>query len=721
MKVRYLATWFGGTMTAPEFTIAMRRGVFTTMFTIELASAISRVVRQGSLVLGVLLLVCASLSPHALAAQTTASVVWDRYDVTLDVRSDGTMQVTEYQEISFFGRFSSGFAYIPLSNVEDLENVTVSVADDPSETPVPLDFVRASRYDAEPGTYTYYVEAGELAIDYAFEPTSRNGISTRVVVLEYDVIGGLRVYEDLDPANQQVWWYAISPDVTEVAPVRESTVAINLPEEVPADQLVAFPENPEISGNTVSWERSNLEEGEEFEVSLQFPPITSAQEPAWQERDDQIRQAREEAEERSAWAGVLLLIAGLLTAVGGGVALYALWFTRGRDPSVGLVAEYITEPPDDLRPGAAGVLLDETFHSRDAVATVLDLGERGVIRMDPASAEGGSGQYTFTLLDHKETLRPYEQIVIDMLFNPGAKAGAEKPMPQVAGALAMRNGELAVAFYQDLVDHGYFRESPEVTRNRWRSIFKLIPVIVGVIVIGIVLVTGAWSNFAFFPIFVGIALMVLSGSLARSMPQKTVAGAESAAKWRAFRTYLDEIDDRKDLAESRAIFEKYLPYAVALGLAESWTQKFAYVPIPSPQWYGGSGPLFGGGTVIIGDPFGPRTRRRGGGWTMIPGGSAGPFGGSPGTSGGGGGGFDMPGMPGIPGMQDMSDSAGRGLQGGSDSFFDMLGTVAKAFAESSGGGAGSFGSSRRGGFSGGGSRGGGFGGGGGGGGSRGFR
>ncbi len=79
-------------------------------------------------------------------------------------------------------------------------------------------------------------------------------------------------------------------------------------------------------------------------------------------------------------------------------------------------------------------------------------------------------------------------------------------------------------------------------------------------------------------------------------------------------------------------------------------------------------------------------------------------------------------MPGIPGMQDMSDSAGRGLQGGSDSFFGMLGTVAKAFAESSGGGSGSFGSSRRGGFSGGGSRGGGSrGGGGGGGGRRGFK
>jgi hypothetical protein len=686
------------------------------MITHDSASAQGRFGRRGLRVLALFLFSLAVLLPHTLAAQETEAVVWDRYDVTLDVRSDGTVHVTEYQEISFSGNFSSGFAYIPLSNVEDLENVTVSVANDPTDEPVALDYIRGSQYDADTGTYTYFTESGELAIDYAFEPTAANGVSTRVVVLEYDVIGGIRVYEDLDPANQQVWWYAITRDVTDIAPVRESTVTIDLPEPVPADQLVAFPENPEISGNSIAWQRSDLEEGEEFEVSLQFPPITSAQEPAWQERDDQIRQEREEAEERSAWAGVLLLIAGLLTAVGGGVALYALWFTLGRDPGVGLVAEYIPEPPDDLRPGAAGVLLDETFHSRDVVATVLDLANRGVMRMDPAT-EGVSTQYTFTLLEHTETLRPYERIVLDLIFGASAKVGTAAPMPQVAGALATRNSEIADAFYGDLVDHGYFRESPETTRKRWQTIFKAIPIVVGIIVIGIVIATGAWSNFAFLPIFVGIGLMVLSGSLARSMPKKTVAGAESAAKWRAFQTYLDDIDDQKGLEESRKIFESYLPYAVALGLAESWTQKFAYIPVQSPQWYGGAGPIFGE-TVVIGGPR-TRTRSRGGGWTMIPGSSMGPYGGGQGSSGGGG--FDMPGMPGLPGMQDMSDSAGRGLQGGSDSFFDMLGTVAKAFAESGGSGSGSFGSSR-GGFSGGGSRGGGSrGGGGGGGGRRGFR
>ncbi len=666
--------------------------------------------RLGAALLALIVMVLALAPTSPVLAQDTENVVWDRYDVTLDIRSDGSMHVTEYQEITFTGEFSAGFAYIPLSQIEGIENVTVSVANSTSNAPEPLDYVSGSDYDSDTGTYTYEVEAGELAIDYAFEPTAWDDVETRVVVLEYDVYGAIRVYDDLDPANQQIWWFAITEEVTDVAPVRESTVTVILPEEVPSDQIVAFPENPEISGSSYTWQKSDLGEGDEFEVSLQFPPITTAQVPDWQDRDDQIRQSREEAEERSAWAGVLLLTAGLLTAFGGGIAIYALWFAKGRDPQVGLVAEYIPEPPDDLRPGAVGALIDETFHSRDVVATVLDLAHRGVIKMDPA---GGSQAYKFVLQEHKESLRAYEQIVLDVIFGTGAKAGAEQVMPQVAGALATRNDDIAEGFYQELLDHKYFSESPERTRKRWRTIYKVLPLAIGALVVGIVVAAGAWSNFAFFPIVIGILLMLIAGRLSNAMPQKTIAGAESAAKWRAFQKYLDQIDDRRDIAESKDIFDKYLPYAVALGLAESWVQKFAYVQAPTPQWYGGGGPLIGDGrTVIIGDGGNRRrAQQRGGSWTMIPG--------APGSPGGGGQAGGSDGFN-IPGMQDISDSAGGGLQSGSDSFFDMLGTVAKAF-EGAGSGSGSFGSSR-GGFSGGGSRGGGSrGGGGGGGGRRGFK
>lgn len=671
------------------------------------------------ILLGLLAMSVPAVAPADVAAQSSG-VVWDRFDVTIDVRSDGTMHVTEYQLITFDGQFSAGFATIPLTRVEELSNLTVAVANSTSDPLVPLDFVRSSRYDDVAGTYTYVIEAGELVVDYAFQPTSWSGSESRVVVLEYDVVGGIRVYEDLDPANQQVWWYPVSADVMDVAPVRESTVTVNLPEAVSPDDLIAFPENPTIDGRSVTWHRSNLDSGDEFEVSLQFPPITNAQVPPWQQLDDQLRQSREEARERSDWAGFLLLIAGLLGAVGGGVAFLAIWFTKGRDPHVGLVAEYMETPPDDLRPGAAGVLLDETHESRHVVATVLDLANRGVFRMepnaDPATARANS--FTFTLLKHAEDLRDYEQLLIDVIFGPGAQPDQTVPMPTVTGALASQNQRISAGYYQRLVDMGYFAESPEKTRNRWGMIYRVIPFAIIAAVVAIVVGVGAWSGLAFFPIVVGIVFMIFANRMASSMPRKSFAGAESAAKWRAFRSYLEDLSKKRNMEESRAIFDSYLPYAVTFGLEEQWVTRFATVFTPAPAWFGG-GPLTGGGTVIITDGRHRYPRGgHGGNWTQPPGGA--PSSGGPGGSSGlpSGGNWQM------PTLQQGSDAAGRGLQQGSNSFWDMLGTVAKAFAESSGPGGGSFGSSGRGGgFSGGGSRGGGSrgGGGGGGGGRRGFR
>ncbi|MBA2247225.1 MAG: DUF2207 domain-containing protein, partial [Chloroflexia bacterium] len=369
----------------------------------------------------VLLLGLAALPPST-RAQTTSDVVWENYDVTIDVRRDGTMHVTERQVVQFNGRYSNGFANIPLSNVEGLQNVSVAVAEGATGDPQPLEYLTPRRYDGDPGTFMYQEQSGELVIDYGFSPTSSVADdTTRLIVLEYDVIGGIRVYPNLDPANQQVWWYAITSAVTDIAPVNAATVTVNLPEEVAMEQIVAFPENPAISGTSYTWSMNDLGECDEFEVSLQFPPITQAQVPSWQRLDDQVRQEREETEEQRAFAGTALLASGLgLLFVGGTFALVS-WFAKGRDPEIGVVAEYITEPPDDLHPGAAGTLIDETAQTRDVVATVLDLANRGVIRMGTVDAGNTAQQYEFELLAHNVPLENYEQGLLAVIFGAGAQ------------------------------------------------------------------------------------------------------------------------------------------------------------------------------------------------------------------------------------------------------------------------------------------------------------
>lgn len=647
----------------------------------------------------------------AVSAQSSQQVVWESYNVDMVVDDDGTVHVTETQVVEFDGRFSTGFAVIPLSGLEGIDNLEVSVGTGAESTPEPSEYLSRSSYDEDPGTYTYTQSSQNLELDYAFSPTERSGgtdENTRVIVLEYDVEGVIRVYENLDPANQQLRWIAIASDVTDVAPIRNASVSITLPEAVDPAETVAMPEGVETDGTTFTWTRQNLGVGDEFQVNLQFPPVTAAQVPAWQERSDQIREEQQQADEESAVAGTLFLGAGLLLLVGGAVLLYGIWYTRGRDPEVGLVADIVAQPPDDLRPGAAGTLIDEQTHSRDVIATVFDLARRGVIRMDETETEGFMGfgrqaTHTLTLLDHQVGLMHYEDVLLAAIFGPGAEDGTSVPMDEVQQTFAQRAGEIYNGFYDELVEHGYFDASPEKVRQRSNLLRFVGPVIAAIVIFLVLAFSGASSGWIILPIIAAIVLYIIGGKVATNMPRKSVKGAEAAAMWRAFKRYLQEIDEHENLEESKAIFEKYLPYATAFGLENSWIQKFSQVDTAMPEWFGG-----GMGPVMTGTGRYGRRRQSpfGGGVWVFPsgGGGTGSFGGGDGD------GVD------IPDLQGTSDAAGRSLQGGSDSILGMLGTASDIFGggsgRSGGGSFGSFGGGGFGGFSGGGGFGGGSGGGG---------
>lgn len=651
------------------------------------------------------LVAMASTVMLANPAAAQASVVWEQYDVSIEIRPDGSFHVVEDQVVRFDGSFSTGFADIPLDRVEEISNVTLAI--DNGSGLEPARFVEPQSYNESAGTFTADTSSTGLNIDYAF-PTTSYG-DQRHIRLEYDVFGGLRVYEDLEPPNQQLWWMAISSEVTEVAPIESSTVSVTLPEEVPQEQVIPSPESPEINGATYTWTRSNLESGDNFEVRLQFPPITSATEPSWQAADDQRRQEAQEQEERSAVAGTILLGVGLLVLIGGGAGFSLAWYTRGRDPHVGALADYIPEPPDDLSPGAAGTLVDEGVQVHDVLATVLDLAKRGAIAIHESGKEEGlfglGGGYTheFELLDREKVTRQFERQLLDVMFGLTAEPGKRVSMTSFRQNYTASANRIAEGFYDELVSKGYFTESPEKTRNRWKAIAILAPVAVVVVAVIGMSIMDAATGWIAFVVVAATAIAAFALFLSSRMPAKTRAGAEASQKWKAFKRYLEDIDEREELTESREIFERYLPYAVAFGLEESFVRKFAAAQTPMPGWFDG------GGVGVPGHPHRPMRRSRrtvfGAPWVVgTPGHRE--FEGGAESSGGGFGGFG-----GFPDLQDMSEGGGRSLQGGSDSFFDMLNTASRAFG--SGSRSGSFGSfGGGGGFSGGGSFGGGGGGGG---------
>src|SRR5690606_13896324 len=128
-----------------------------------------------------------------------------------------------------------------------------------------------------------------------------------------------------------------------------------------------------------------------------------------------------------------------------------------------------------------------------------------------------------------------ERDLLDVLFGAGAGRGAEARFGQVRGRFEAHRERIRDDLYREMVIRGYFARSPEETRQRWRRI-----AIAGIIIslVGGALLVAVTDWWALEPIIASVIVWLVLLRISRSMPQKTRHGAESAAKWGAFRNWL---------------------------------------------------------------------------------------------------------------------------------------------------------------------------------------
>jgi len=614
------------------------------------------------------------LSPGVAFAQTK-TLVWHRWDADIQINTDGTFRVREVFEIEFLGGpFTFGFRNIPIEKYDSLTEFRVQ------ESGVDYEQRRGEAAN------TFYVDqsGSEYVVNW-FYPATVN--ATRIFTVEYVVHGGLAVYDSGD----RLFWKAVGPEHD--FPIESSHVVVHAPPGAVLDASVP----PYFSGNNAStsvsadgtaatYDSVNVPASQYFEVGTIFTHgVIPAVKPSWQAADD----ANQEWNQR--WRPVANLALGalalILLIVGlGGV--YLLWLVRGKDPDVGVVPSYLAEPPSDLPPGVAGTLIDEKADLQDIIATVVDLARRGVIEMEEKEKKifgiTASKDFVFRRQGGEQPagLRRYETLLLKEMFGSRNEIDLDDLQEKFYSAIPKLQNEL----YRETVAAGLFPASPGSVRGRY----------LGLGIIGLVLSVGA--GFCASAAYVDridailcpfIALGVASVTMlivSRVMPVKTRAGAEEAAKWRAFQKYLSNAEKYGDLASVTERFDQYLPYAVAFGLERTWINKFSRVPTtPVPRWYV---PI--GGRPYFGANDADSTMR---GKTVA-----------------GSGGRDLRGAAVKPGasLEGMSDRMASGLSGMSGGLMSMLNSTASTFTSvpRSSGSSGGF-SGGGGGFSGGGGGGGG--------------
>lgn len=536
------------------------------------------------------------LAPAVLAQ--TKTFHWVNWDIDMELQPDGSIDVTETQTLNFIGEpFTFGFRSIPVGRQGNNDGITnVSVREG--------DFAYTESFSNAPGTFEVVDEGGETRINWYFDPA----LGSNTYTFNYTVNGAVRTGTLDEGSGDQLFWTVLPSD--HPARVDSSRTTITLPEGISPqkytgteDHLVAAYLNDVQTTDVVTTVSEDervitfdtqraIMPGEKLDVRVQFPHgLLATPTPNWQaseQRDDAL--------------GLGVLALSLLLLVVGPLGVVLLWYTRGRDPKLGIVVpDYITEPPDRLPPAMAGSLIDEKVDMQDIMATLVDLAHRGYVLMEEEKRS-----YTFTRTDKQDTdLRGFERSFLNDIFRGENSRSLNSLQYKFAGKIpGLRN-----QIIEELVKEGYLPRAPQSVRNGYTAVavFVLLLGIASLFFLGIFL--GSNAGLVCFPVFAIIATAIALFIAARHMPQKTVKGAESAAKWVAFRTYLKNIREYTDIEASGDIFEKYLAYAVAFGLERSFITTFSQSPMTTiPPWYMPYPPMHTpmgggiGGPVIMGGP-----------------------------------------------------------------------------------------------------------------------
>src|SRR5215213_1725615 len=211
--------------------------------------------------------------PSISYAQTGRSVVWDQIDETVELREDSSFHVTERDRIDFIGGpFRSGYRETPKARIDAIDNVRAGEVTGGSVQP--YRYVSPGDFSADvPNTYTYREVGPTLRIEWSFPRTTSQ---SRIFQIDYDALGALRVYNDVETPYQQISWIGVGSELTENAPVKNAILRFVLPR--PVDSGRTFiqgpgserPEDHTEDGQTWTWTANNLGRGDSLEAGIQF-------------------------------------------------------------------------------------------------------------------------------------------------------------------------------------------------------------------------------------------------------------------------------------------------------------------------------------------------------------------------------------------------------------------------------------------------------------------
>lgn len=277
---------------------------------------------------------------------------------------------------------------------------------------------------------------------------------------------------------------------------------------------------------------------------------------------------------------LIAIIAGFIGML---MYLVPVWRKYGKDPDPGLIVTRY-EPPEGFSPASLRYIQQMHYDNKAMTAAVVNLAVKGYLRIDKIKKK-----HQLVKLEPGPKAPPLatgERTLYKKLFEEGSELLLDDEYYQRIGGARTAH---AASLKRDYAER-YFKTN---------GLLSLPAFFIGLVssLVALNIGTGP-SPF----VIAGIVLMFLTFvAITVQMKRPTGLGRNLLDEALGFRDYLDiaekdEMNLRNPPEKTPALFERYLPFALALGVEQAWAEKFteilAQISGPDtrgyhPAWYSG--------------------------------------------------------------------------------------------------------------------------------------
>ena len=522
--------------------------------------------KNKALAILLVLIFCISLLPAVSAVDYSIPYA----NVDIQVYDDGLINV--YEEIDYHFDSSANGVYrdIPLKRNQSVENLHVYVEGAYSEYQIINQdgMERIKIYLYRDAAKTKKIQAG----------------TDVKVYLQYDFTHVVKIYNDVGELQYKVWGDEWEEDLGALDAV------IRFPDDTKLEYWI----NPAYSDAQAKWSDGNLvissdgvSEGSYVEARAlipleEFSSSTPYAQHINKNAGDEIRSMQKsEADTQTLLSTVGSIVNYLMVAL---CAIpLAIYYRFGREPKTDYQGIYEHEPPTNDPPAFVNALMSGfgknvgDLDQKAFQATIMDLINRGKLGVD-SEEDTEFTKTTFLTVKSTDGLERYERELIDLLRTYEL------------------NGRISFSYMQDCLREEYQARAYQDRYNTWCQNFKndYLPdetlseyfdqtgsdymMYFGIGALILAIIVGALSIFlhfrgsfittivAVFFAIVGIGCLIMPSGIGGKY---TLKGKLYTERWEKFKKFLKDYSLIKEHPpESIAIWNKYLVYATALGVAD---------------------------------------------------------------------------------------------------------------------------------------------------------